>query len=332
MAAVASLTLTVATTAHAGAPVYIPPPEPEPPPAPPAPPPAPVRYRLLVLDLKAVDVEKAAVETLQGFVVTGLAQYKELDIVSGDDVKNLVDLQATRASMGCSEDASCLADIADALGAQLVVFGNCGRLDNALVINLNLFDSTKAQSLGRVVVQADNAKALTKKLRPKLHELVGRFYTERGLTLPALAPEKEEAPVAQASDPGPWPWVIAGTGVVLLAGGAAAAVVGYLPMAAFQESKGKVTTLSAAFAEDKDPGHIEDAKAQQVSMLAARDQWNGFGVYLFDVGVPAASVGLVLTAVGLVWGLSSPSPSEDGVAAPVPAPAPAAPAAAGGAR
>lgn len=290
-------------------PVYIPPPPPPAPEVPPPPPAAPTRYRLLVLDLKAVDVDKAAVETLQGFVVTGLSNYAELDVVSGEDVKNMVELQATRATVGCSDDASCLVEIADALGAQVVVFGNCGRLDNALVVNLNLFDSTKAQSLGRVVVQADTAKALTKKLRPKLHELVGRFYKERGLVLPALVAEKEEPPALQASDPGPWPWVTTGTGLALLAGGAAAAVVGYLPLSTFQESKAQVSSLQRAFGDDADPAHLEDAKVAQASMVAAKDQWNGLGVYLFDVGIPAAAVGLVMTGVGVVWMLTSP-PAE----------------------
>lgn len=314
----------LAAASVSAAPVYIPPaPPPEAPPPPP--PAAPTRYRLLVLDLKAVDVDKAAVETLQGFVVTGLSSYAELDVVSGEDVKNMVELQATRATMGCSDDASCLVEIADALGAQLVVFGNCGRLDNALVVNLNLFDSTKAQSLGRVVVQADTAKALTKKLRPKLHELVGRFYKEKGLTQPELVVEKEE-PVAQASDPGPWPLVTTGTGLALLAGGTAAAVVGYLPLASFQESKARVTTLQRAFADEPDPEHIADAKAAQASMVKARDEWNGLGVYLFDVGVPAVAVGLVMTGVGLVWMMTSGAPDEAS-AAPT-----SAPAAAGGAR
>lgn len=275
---------------------------------------------MLVLDLKAVDVAPAEVATLQVFVTTGLSQYPELDIISGDDVKNLVSLQAERTSAGCSDDASCLADIADALGAQLVVFGNCGRLDNALVINLNLFDSTKALSLGRVVVQADTAKALAKKLRPKLHELVGRFYRDRGLTLPELAPEPEEPPPVQAApyDPGAWPWIVTGSGAVLAVGGAIAAMVGYLPMATFQDAKADVLAREAQFNGDEDVAHIASARASQESLRDAREQWNGFGVYAFDIGVAAAAAGLALTGAGVIWALSSPgaAPPPDEAAPP----------------
>ncbi len=298
----------------AGAPIYIPPPSAPPPPPEPAKAPEPQRYRLLVLDLKAVDVDKNTVETLQGFVTTGLAHYQELDVISGADVKSMVELEANRATMGCSEDASCLADIADALGAQLVVFGNCGKLDSDLVINLNLFDSVKAQSLGRVVVQAPDAKQLAKKLRPKMHELMGRFYKEKNLTLAPLPEDKPEAVAVAPSDPGPWPWITVGTGVVLLAGGTAAAIVGYLPMATFEEKRTQVAQLQQAFEEDGDAQHVEDASAVHNEMRTARDEWDNLGVYLFDIGIPAAAIGLVATAGGLVWALSTPAaPTEGGV-------------------
>jgi hypothetical protein len=316
-----------ASVAHAGAPKYIPPVHDDAPsqaapaPATPAPAaaPAPQRFRLLVLDLKGNDVDANTVKTLQGIVTAGLAEYPELDVVSGDDVKNLVQLQAERQTMGCSEDASCMAEIADALGAQLVVFGTAGKLDNSLVVNLNLFDSVKAMGLGRIVVQTEDTKSLPKKLRPKLRDLVGRFYKERGIELPPPVVEKEEAPVARASDPGPWPWITAGTGAVLLVGGAVSAVVGYLPLATFQEQKAAVTTAQKAFAKDGDLAHVDTARAAQVKMLDARDSWNNLGVYLFDVGVPAAAVGLVAGAAGLVWALTTPG--EEPAAPPPPSPA-----------
>jgi hypothetical protein len=316
----------MASPAQAGAPIYIPPPT-APPPAPePEKPPEPQRFRLLVLDLKAVDVDKNTVETLQGFVTTGLAQYQELDVISGADVKSMVELEANRATMGCSEDASCLADIADALGAQLVVFGNCGKLDDDLVINLNLFDSVKAQSLGRVVVQAPDAKQLAKKLRPKMHELVGRFYKERKLTLAPLPEEKPEPVAVAPSDPGPWPWVTVGTGVLFLAAGSAAAVVGYLPKLAYEDHKAQLARLEGSFDIDApDQDTVAAAKDTHEQMRIEQTSWNNLGQYLFSGGVPVAAVGLVAVAGGLVWAASAPSaePSED--AAPAAAPTTAAP-------
>src|SRR5439155_19588473 len=133
------VTLTAAAldgAARAGPPVYVPPPPQEKPPPEPPPAPKPSRTKLLVLDLKGNDVDAATTKTIQGVVTTELAGYAELDVISGEDVKQLVQLQAEKSTMGCSDDAGCLAEIADALGAKLVVFGAVGKLSDAFVLNL----------------------------------------------------------------------------------------------------------------------------------------------------------------------------------------------------
>ncbi|HEY4220022.1 MAG TPA: hypothetical protein VGO62_01740 [Myxococcota bacterium] len=328
-----ALALAVAAGPHG----YVPPP----PPPVQAAPAKPTRYRLLVLDLKSSDVDKATVDILQGLVAAGLSEYPELDVVSGDDVKQLVSLQASRQTVGCSEDASCLAEIADALGAQLVVFGNVGKLGDSLVMNINLFDSIKAAGLGRIVVQAEDTKRIPKKLKPKLRDLVGRFYSEHKLDLPPVIEEKEEvvavapAPVVQVYDPGPWPAVTTIAGVVLLGAGAAAAVAGALPYQTFQADKTKVTSLEQKFAKDSASSDVTAARTEQIAMLAAVDQWNSTGYILFDVGAPVAGVGLVAAVGGAIWWITAPSPDEIAKAkAPTAAPstAPTAAPTAGGAR
>ncbi len=273
--------------------------------APPATDKAAARYRLLVLDLKANDVDASIVTTLQGLVATGLSQYAALDVVSGDDLKQLVQLEADRSSMGCSEDASCLAEIADALGAQLVVFGNVGTLGDALVLNLNLFDSQKAVGLGRVIVQAEDVKRIPKKLRPKLHELIGRFYEEHGLVLPPLAPEKEEeqrAPVAQG--PGALPWVVAGGGGVATLVGLALVGVGLVPLFQYGDAKGRVAAAEAGFA--KDPSTLAAAQTAQQDLADARQTWNAAGSIAVDAGAAVAAIGVPVAVWGVVWALSSP--------------------------
>lgn len=51
--------------------------------------------------------------------------------------------------MGCG-DSSCLAEIAGAMGAEFVVFGDVGKLGETFVINLNLFDNNAVRpSVGR---------------------------------------------------------------------------------------------------------------------------------------------------------------------------------------
>jgi hypothetical protein len=276
------------------------------------------RFRLLVLELKGNDVDAATVKTLEGIVTAGLAEYPELDVVSGEDLKNLLQLEAERETMGCDADAACMAEIADALGAELVVFGNTGRLDGSLVVNLNLFDSRKAIGLGRIVVQSESTKRLPRRLRPKLRELVGKFYADRGLALPPfveLPPDPEENP------PSVLPWVATASGALALLGGGAAAVVGVIPLLQYDDARGRVLAAERQFADD--PSALDEAVAAQGQLSRAREAWNGFGYLAVDAGLAVAAVGLVAGIAGLAWALTEGEP------APEPEPAPAL---AGGAR
>lgn len=346
--AMCSFLLLVSTSAHAAR-VYKPPaPPPAPPPAEPTPahvaePAARERVKLLVLDLKANDVDPNTVKTIQGIVTARLAEYPELEVISGEDMRNLVQLEAERQSMGsCSEEASCMAELADALGAELVVFGSVGALDSARVLNLNLFDSKSAMGLGRIVVQVETVNQMPRKLRPKLHDLLGKYYAKNNLTLPPLPPEEPEPVAAVASqpfDPGPWPWVAAGVGGVLMAAGAAGAVVGYLPLATFNQRRSDVLTLEGQFNDDGKVSRIETARKAQTEMLEARDAWNSWGVIAFDGGIAAAATGFVLVLGGVTVGLlaggeEEPPATTGGVrpsSAPAVSPAPTAPATEGGA-
>jgi hypothetical protein len=307
-------------------------PDPEPPPtAPPptdpapAPPPAEKvvekkaeeakRFRLLVMDLGGNDVDAATVSTIQGIVTARLAGYPELDVLSGEDVKRLVELEGERQSFGSCSEASCLAEIADAMGAQLVVFGNVGRLDASVVLNLNLFDSQQARGLGRIVVQVDGLAGLPRQLSPKLHDLLGRFYAERGLVLPPLV----EEPGPSVEDADGTPWVLAGVGGALSVAGIVSVVVGVLPLLQYGEAEGRVRAAEKSFDDDR-AAALTNAESAQADLRSARDAWNGFGYLAVDVGAAVAGVGLGLVATGIGLGLAQSAPDEatnaDGATAP----------------
>lgn len=275
------------------------------------------RFRLLVLDFKGNDVETAVVKTLQGLVATGLAEYPELDVVSGDDLKNLVQLQAEKDSMGCSEDASCMAEIADALGAQLVVFGSAGRLGDDLVLNVNLFDTQRATGLGRIVVQGSDTTSLPRKLRPKLRDLVGKFYTQHHLTLPPYVEPPPE--VAEAPAPSPLPWIVAAGGAGAFLVGGTVLGLGLAPLLQYNDAKGRALAAEGRFATE--PSALADAKAAQADLADARASWNGFGYLAVDVGAVLTGAGLVTGVAGLIWLLTDDETVPSGAPAPTAAPA-----------
>lgn len=116
---------------------------------------------VLVMDLRASGVDAGVARTIQSTLITELSRVPGLDILSGDDVKELVKLEASRQTAGCDVDGSCLAEIADALGAQLAIFGDVGQLGSLVVVNLSLFDTKAAMSTARAKAEVDAAALAT---------------------------------------------------------------------------------------------------------------------------------------------------------------------------
>jgi hypothetical protein len=104
-----------------------------------------------------------------------------------------VALQAEKQNAGCDDSGSCMAEIAGALGASLVVFGDVGKLGELLVVNLNLFNVDLAQSQGRVTIEAPSLESFPGQMKPKVWDLLTPKMTALGFEVPER-PE-ETAPV-----------------------------------------------------------------------------------------------------------------------------------------
>ena len=171
------------------------------------------------------DVETA--KTLTGLVVNSLGRHKALSVVSSEDVRRVVELEADKQAMGCSDDASCLAEVAGALGARYVVYGQVGRLGASLVLTLNLFDPQNGAAVGRVAARAATVEALADQLDPAVDQLVAPVATTAAKVLvldlrpPGYSPDGATTTTTEAAPGG-------GPSVAMLAGGAGVAGVGAL--------------------------------------------------------------------------------------------------------
>jgi hypothetical protein len=263
--------------------------------------------RVLVLNLESSEVDAGTLRTIGSLVTANLAEVPELDVVSGDDVRRMLQLQGEKESMGCKDDQSCLADIADALGAKLVVFGNVGRLGQILVVSLNLFDAVKMKGVGRAIVEARDLSELPRLLRPKLRAMIAPFLEDRGIAIADVGTTSIET----EQSPGPWPWVLATAGGGLFVLGGALAGVGAAPLMSFQTSKGQLTALENEFRASGDTALLAEASTLRGDMIEQQASWNRWGLYGVDIGLPVAAAGAALFVGGIVWGLQSPAePSE----------------------
>lgn len=251
------------------------------------------RLKILVMDLAAEGaVDPGTVQTLTGIISAELAGYLALDVMANADVRRMLELEGQKQSVGCG-DSSCLADIAGAMGARLVVFGSLGKLGDSLVVHLNLYDSDKATSVGRQFVEAKDVAELPKLLRPKLRALLERIFQEEGLVMPPAPPEEPTTPPPpppkKPKDPGIVPWVVMGGGAVAIVGGAAAAAYTSQQYFAYQ------AFLDEFQANDDD---VDVAGKARRNAQVQADAWNDYGMITTIVGGSLVGAGVIAVGVG----------------------------------
>jgi TolB-like protein len=257
---------------------------------------ADARTPLLVLELQAEPgIEASVARTVTALVSSELSRYRDLNVIADADVKRMLELEGQRQQVGCG-DTSCLAELAGALGARLVVFGSIGRLGEKTVVTLNLFDSQRNESVGRQFVEVADVGALSALLPARTRALLERFYADNGLTLPADEAPPPPSVAASTTSPSMLPVVAAGAGGVGVAVGAVLAIVGVQPLIAWQGAKDQ-------FTDDKDANDLESAVDARADAESAAADWNSWGVVLTGVGGGVAVLGAA-AIVGGVMGMS----------------------------
>ncbi|MFZ9887060.1 MAG: hypothetical protein ACO3JL_06125 [Myxococcota bacterium] len=125
---------------------------------------------VLVLDLEANGVDRVTADVVSGDVAQSLAKGGRLSVMRQSDLRQLIDVEAQRQSIGCDTN-SCLAELAGALGAAYVVFGSVSRLGETHVVQLSLFDSRSAAVLGRESARARRLEDLSSAVTPAVTKL-----------------------------------------------------------------------------------------------------------------------------------------------------------------
>lgn len=173
------------------------------------------RPRVLILPPSSSSYAAHELAPLSGMIATAVASDVRLDVVTSEDLSSLVALEGERQIAGC-DDSSCLAELAGAIGARYVVFGDISPLGETAVANLRLFDTQSATALKRVALTAPSLAALGETMRGPLSALGDSILQ----------------PVSDASRPSAAPWFGAPsggpagdptTGLILIGSGAAIA-------------------------------------------------------------------------------------------------------------
>ncbi|MFH1809052.1 MAG: hypothetical protein ABIJ09_09930 [Pseudomonadota bacterium] len=169
--------------------------------------------RLLVMELQyGGDVKADLAHTLTELVTIKLSDMGTFYVISGSEITQVAVLESEKQKLGCAEN-SCLAEVAEALGARFVVFGRASTLGELYIVQLRLFDARTAQFIERVTVESRSVEELTHNLPASLDQLVA----------PILDPGEHRALVSRraeqdAAEPGVNPEQDGGAPVLLIAG------------------------------------------------------------------------------------------------------------------
>ena len=118
---------------------------------------APAAQRLLVLDVEVVDTTIDA-QAATRVMAAAAAEVPGYAVLSAADVRAMVNLEADRQSAGCTTN-SCLTELADAMGAGLVLFGSVSTLGDTTTTTVSLYASATQTIQKRSFTSSTNALA-----------------------------------------------------------------------------------------------------------------------------------------------------------------------------
>lgn len=215
-------------------------------------------------------VNISASETaLHGEVLAQQLMRRGLRVATSRDIQTLLGVERQKQLMGCGEQ-SCVAELAGSLGAEGIVQGDVGKVDERWSVTVRIIAARDGHTLAAFAGQSKSdvaalldhaAGVLTQKLSDALH-----------LDLVPVAEESALGPVSR------W-WALAPAAVAVGGG-----VVGALFT---MQAQGSLKTLNAANFQEQALTAKEAGQSQQTIA------WVGFGV---------AAAGVLGTAAVLIFG------------------------------
>lgn len=106
--------------------------------------------RIAVYDLERSGVDGRLVRIVTDSLLVELRKLKRVDVVGMDEIRAMLELEADKQILGCEEDTSCLAEIADALGVDALVVGTLASVADASVFGLKRIEQKTATTSGSV--------------------------------------------------------------------------------------------------------------------------------------------------------------------------------------
>src|ERR1043166_2942376 len=216
-----------------------------------------------------------------------MRKLQHVSVIGMDEVRAMLDLEAQKQMMGCGEEKSCLAEIAGAVGADVLVVGGIVDIGGERVVTLKRIDQKSAsvaqQASQRLANEGKNGEEILAAVGPAIEKLFPDFPLRKGETR-GVDPQ-----MALLLNPPPLPvWAFATsaavTGAALVATGVSA-LVWQSAQSAYRDEGKLATTQTVAGA---------DVVSRESAMLGAETtMWILVGATATTAVVTAAMVPFV---------------------------------------
>lgn len=227
-----------------------------------------------------------------------------LVVVTAREISTLLGIERQKQLLGCGDGAnSCIAELANALGADAVVLGDVARIEDTFQINLELItpgDATVlAQGSRRVHGQVASLDALASLGR----ELGRGLLTRQGRAVPAELMVQNSV----AAPPRAWTWVPVGAGIVIAGAGVLFLSMAEVNAAALRNPMGGALKATYA-AQIRDDGKLFQALGAVGLGVGLAAVAAGFGLVLFGPRDAPTSVSFVPLQGGAAFAFSGALP------------------------
>jgi hypothetical protein len=133
-------------------------------------------------------VPQGTSDVLSDLLLEALLSRHGIRALGPSDARALLSAEQQKQLMGC-KDESCMTELAGALGADWLIAGTVGKLEDLYVVSLQLIDARKARVTSRATANLKSLKEATEKIGVLTDRLLGQKPRVR--TAPALKKQPE---------------------------------------------------------------------------------------------------------------------------------------------
>lgn len=139
--------------------------------------------RIAVQDLQVSEVDPRVAAVVTDSLLQELRKLQGVSVIGMDEIRAMLDQEATRSMAGC-DDESCLADLAGALGAEILIVGSMAKVGDEHVFGLRRIEQAEARVSGSVSrrLEAVDGEEFLAIIGPAVEELFPDYALRAGKT------------------------------------------------------------------------------------------------------------------------------------------------------